>query len=81
MGELGEFSPDTSQVPTILVVVADAAEVQDNAIAASEISPAGRRRAYGDRIHHFFLKLLRAGIAEDLVRPRWVSQNRYLQVR
>ena len=67
---LAELSADTGQVPTILVVVIDAAEMQDDAIEASEISSAARMRACGDRMHHFFLKLLGAGIAENLGRSR-----------
>jgi hypothetical protein len=65
-----QFPPDTGQVPTILVVVIDAAEMQDDAIEASEISSAARMRACGGHMHHFFLKLLSAGIAENLGRPR-----------
>ena len=67
---LAELSPDTGQVPTILVVVIDAAEMQDDAIEASEISAAARMRACDGRMHHFFLKLSSAGIAENLGRRR-----------
>jgi hypothetical protein len=67
---LAELSADAGQVPTILVVVIDAAEMQDDAIEASEISSAARIRACGGRMHHFFLKLLSAGIAENVGRPR-----------
>ena len=67
---LAELSADTGQVPTILVVVIDAAEMQDDAVEASEISSADRMRPCGGRMHHFFLKLLGAGIAENLGCPR-----------
>jgi hypothetical protein len=54
---LAELPPDTGQVPTIFVVVNEAAEMQDDAIEASEISSANRVRLCGGRMHHFFLKL------------------------
>jgi hypothetical protein len=65
-----QFPPDTGQVPTIFVVVIEAAEMQDDAIEASEISSAARMCACGGRMHHFFLKLLGAGIAGNLGRSR-----------
>jgi hypothetical protein len=67
---LAELPPDAGQVPTTFVVVIDAAEMQDDTIEASEISSAARMRAYDGCMHHFFLKLLSAGIAENLGRPR-----------
>jgi hypothetical protein len=52
-------------MPTVLVVVIDAAEMQDDTIEASEISSADRMRPCRGRMHHLFLKLLGAGIAEN----------------
>jgi hypothetical protein len=65
---LAELPPDTGQVPTIFVVVIETAEMQDDTIEASEVSSADRMRPCGSRMHHFFLKLLGAGIAENLGR-------------
>jgi hypothetical protein len=67
---LAELPPDTGQVPTIFVVVIETAEMQDDTIEASEISSAARTRACGGRMHHFFLKLSSAAIAENLGRSR-----------
>jgi len=54
-----ELAPNTGQMPTILVVLVEAVEMQYDSLKTSEISGFGARFS----VHHLFLKSLSAGIS------------------
>jgi hypothetical protein len=69
-----ELAPNTCQMPTILVVAVEAAEMHTDSIETSEISRFGA----WFNVHHLFLKPLLAGISEKNEWPldRWAAHPR-----
>jgi len=61
-----ELAPNTREMPTILVVAVEGAEMQYDSIETSEIPRFGARFS----VHHLFLKPLSTGISEKRMASR-----------